>query len=387
MVEGKDLAVQRGEPVSDSRNTRLRVSCLRFDWPRPHRDSSVSDVYLNTSSCTSLIIMSFHEMAVSFDADGSIRTEVDDGLRLLMRFRRAFPFHSDPGSIDHIKEEDLYSPPCGPGNEYFFYWLEFPLKHLGRLKVGSTAPYRNACTQIDLFKGLLHKLLDPDLSLAEKIDLPWDQIQHFGAEKTIAKKILSVYDDTIIPVFITDHMLHFYRRVVGERMLPIGFGQLSVGRKYQVLMEGLLRAKNEDTVTRGWDNYYFMKFLYDAYPTAQAPVQQPSVDLETLRSNGLNDEPKSEQEVLFLFAHLHADLGFPSILKVQANFPDVIAVDDNRNPVKIEIEFRASHFLGHGHPTDGCDVVVCWEDDMGDSWLEQWPRVVSLREHLSSETS
>jgi len=29
----------------------------------------------------------------------------------------------------------------------------------------------------------------------------------------------------------------------------------------------------------------------------------------------------------------------------------------------IEFELQSSDFKSHKHPADGCDLIVCWEDD------------------------
>jgi hypothetical protein len=68
--------------------------------------------------------------------------------------------------------------------------------------------------------------------------------------------------------------------------------------------------------------------------------------------------------------------------RVQAGFPDCIAmqrVGGKERRIRIEFEFRSSNFRAHGHPTNGCDWIVCWEHD--------WPavppnlKVVELRQY------
>jgi hypothetical protein len=34
--------------------------------------------------------------------------------------------------------------------------------------------------------------------------------------------------------------------------------------------------------------------------------------------------------------------------------------------VKIEFEFASRNFVDHGHPVDGCDIIVCWVHN----WME-----------------
>ncbi|MFW9804248.1 MAG: hypothetical protein ACFFFC_16430 [Candidatus Thorarchaeota archaeon] len=57
-------------------------------------------------------------------------------------------------------------------------------------------------------------------------------------------------------------------------------------------------------------------------------------------------------------------------------------MDAKRNAVKIELEVRASNFLEHDHPPGGCDVVVCWEDDIGENWPHPKVKVMQLRDDL-----
>ncbi len=46
--------------------------------------------------------------------------------------------------------------------------------------------------------------------------------------------------------------------------------------------------------------------------------------------------------------------------------------------VTIEFEFKSSNFHVHGHPPNGCDIIVCWEHN----WAECPPEleVIALRD-------
>jgi hypothetical protein len=74
-------------------------------------------------------------------------------------------------------------------------------------------------------------------------------------------------------------------------------------------------------------------------------------------------EPLNEQGVVLLFGMLAKDLGF-MIETVQKGFPDCEAKrqigPDRWQRVRIEFEFESRNFLTHGHPTRGCDLLVCW---------------------------
>jgi hypothetical protein len=78
---------------------------------------------------------------------------------------------------------------------------------------------------------------------------------------------------------------------------------------------------------------------------------------------GLRHEPVNEQGVVFLFGMVAKELGY-MVEAVQAGFPDCEAkcqVGPNKyQRVRIEFEFESREFRDHGHPEDGCDVIVCW---------------------------
>ena len=84
---------------------------------------------------------------------------------------------------------------------------------------------------------------------------------------------------------------------------------------------------------------------------------------------GLRHEPVNEQGVVFLFGMVARELGY-LVEAVQAGFPDCEAkrqIDANRwQQVRIEFEFESRNFRDHGHPADGCDVIVCWRHNWFD---------------------
>ncbi len=98
--------------------------------------------------------------------------------------------------------------------------------------------------------------------------------------------------------------------------------------------------------------------------------------------------PVNELGVLVLFSMLAKDMGFV-IEAIGSAFPDCLA--RRRDPrsgrhlrVLIEIEFKSSRFVRHDHPTDGCNMIVCWEHD----WADCPPHieVISLREFLKTRS-
>jgi len=83
--------------------------------------------------------------------------------------------------------------------------------------------------------------------------------------------------------------------------------------------------------------------------------------------------PTNEAGVGVLFGAVAPDLGF-SILHVQEGFPDCEAmreIEPGRcRRERIEFEWQSRNFLRHLHPLDGCDLIVCWEDNWPDATVE-----------------
>jgi hypothetical protein len=84
---------------------------------------------------------------------------------------------------------------------------------------------------------------------------------------------------------------------------------------------------------------------------------------------GLRHEPVNENGVVFLFGIVARELGY-LVEAVQAGFPDCeakrqVAVGRWQR-VRIEFEFESRNFRDHGHPIDGCDVIVCWRHNWTD---------------------
>jgi hypothetical protein len=95
---------------------------------------------------------------------------------------------------------------------------------------------------------------------------------------------------------------------------------------------------------------------------------------------GLRHAPINEQGVVFLFGMVSYELGF-IVEAVHATFPDCEAKRciDERNQrwqrVRIEFEYKSRSFRDHGHDSNGCDLIVCWEHN----WSECPIEVVELR--------
>jgi hypothetical protein len=87
---------------------------------------------------------------------------------------------------------------------------------------------------------------------------------------------------------------------------------------------------------------------------------------EFLGFRAMSHAPVNELGVVFLFALVAGELGY-SLEMLVPGFPDGQAKRRVRGgrwePVRIEFEFRASHFQAHNHDPAKCDLIVCWEDD------------------------
>ena len=86
---------------------------------------------------------------------------------------------------------------------------------------------------------------------------------------------------------------------------------------------------------------------------------------EALNFRGLLHAPVNEQGVIFLFATLAADLGF-LIESLTQGFPDCEAkrrVGHTWERVRIEFEYESRNFRTHRHDPEGCDLIVCWQNN------------------------
>ncbi len=101
----------------------------------------------------------------------------------------------------------------------------------------------------------------------------------------------------------------------------------------------------------------------------KAPLKERITYGNPINFCSLRHEPVNEQGVVLLFGMLAKELGY-TIEAVQNGFPDCEAkrqIGPNRwQRVLIEFEFESRNFRDHGHPTDGCDVIVCWRHNWPD---------------------
>jgi len=97
--------------------------------------------------------------------------------------------------------------------------------------------------------------------------------------------------------------------------------------------------------------------------TRHVPLKDRATYGNPTHFRGLRHEPVNEQGVVLLFGMLAKELGYV-IEAVQTGFPDCEAkrqiAPERWQRVHIEFEFESRNFRDHGHPSTGCDVIVCW---------------------------
>jgi hypothetical protein len=71
-----------------------------------------------------------------------------------------------------------------------------------------------------------------------------------------------------------------------------------------------------------------------------------------------------ETMVVHLAGFLTPLFGWKTLL-VQEAFPDALYEDmSTHTRIRVEFENNTKSFLEHNHPASGCDVILCWEDNL-----------------------
>ncbi|MBX3007618.1 MAG: hypothetical protein KF816_06275 [Melioribacteraceae bacterium] len=87
---------------------------------------------------------------------------------------------------------------------------------------------------------------------------------------------------------------------------------------------------------------------------------------ELINFRGMVWAPVNEQGVVFLFGKIAHELGM-YVEVVRPGYPDCIAkryIGKGRwQEVRIEFEFKSSHFETHKHSKEECDIIICWSHD------------------------
>lgn len=314
------------------------------------------------------------------------KKDLEQAMKLHAEFLKQYPLREHPEKIEELTPEKIYNPGT---QDYFLGWIEFRLKSLGRISVGSALYAETARENPEKFKELLKVAVDGSLSIAEKIDAHWEDIRGFGGDKLVAKKIIfCYYPEEMLPIFKTEHLEHFARQLGADytrdayNIYGKSYNMLSTGQKCELLNSVLLRTFGcQDKALGVYETLLLARFLYETFPPQKRPFPVKRT-IEPLHSLGALFEPECEQEVVYLFSVLHRDLGFPYVLKIRSEFPDAVVIDRNRETKTIEFELRASDFIQHGHPRAGCDFIVCWENDLEEP-DESMPKILSLKEFIA----
>jgi len=331
------------------------------------------------------------EKAKAFDPNGKDKKKLKETLELVKKFNERYPWRFKPELIDSLTSKDLYNP-GHPG--YFFHWIEHKLQAFGHIYVGHAGVWENAADCLNEFKSLLKIAVDDTKSLYQKIDATWGNIKMWGGDRIYAKKIVNCfYPEIDIYAFKTEDLERFCEAVgISQSVIDNQsnsrygevYGELTIGKKYEILNGLLLDFKNSLEETKDWHNTYFAHFLYSTFHDRLAPRAAqltrgiPS-SFKPLIREGLLFEPRTEQEVLYIFARHHRELGFTYIKSIRpTEFPDVIALDDRGDEKKIELELFSSEFESHKN-SEGCDYIVCWINDTP-SPPPKWPQIIALKE-------
>jgi hypothetical protein len=240
----------------------------------------------------------------AYDKNGLMKHEVDNALGLLKQFRAKYPFAENPESIDSLKPDDIFKVNSEELGEFFRY-LEFYLKPLGHLTIHGTTVYLKIRDQLEDFKDLLYIAVDKKKSLAEKVDAPWEEISHMGADKHIAKKIIFCFNyesGEVLPIFSTAHLRHFVNKVVDLPSSPAK--NYSLGEEYAHLTSELLKEKNNLPITQPWEITYFARFLYNVYP----PPEREFTTLDLTEGRRSRHGETKEQTEMRAFAELLQEL-------------------------------------------------------------------------------
>jgi len=167
----------------------------------------------------------------------------------------------------------------------------------------------------------------------------------------------------ILPMLKSAHLNALYR-VPPERRLPVLEAAVSSGPLTASNIVRAARLDSRDHSLRDTRNpHNQVRLMQGARHEGGHTFGEP-IDFR-----GLRHAPINEQGVIFLFGMLARDLGF-LVEAVQIGFPDCEAKRTFRKGkwkrVRIEFEYESKNFLAHGHPFDGCDVIVCWRHN----WAE-----------------
>ena len=135
-------------------------------------------------------------------------------------------------------------------------------------------------------------------------------------------------------------------------------------------LAALLREKVSEMKPEIRDMMQHLVTAEERIPTAVQPPRQPprkgDIVGEPINYRGIVYAPLNEAGVILLFSRMMEDLGI-IYESSPAEYPDMIGrirTVRGFERVRIEFEFVSSNFFRHGHDPAGCDMIVCWENDI-----------------------
>lgn len=205
----------------------------------------------------------FQDSIHDFDINNEYQETIQRVNEKFQEFQRIFPFKENPHEIDSLKADDLYKIDF---NEYgdFFHWIVHELKDHGKIDFYPQV-YIEASKNLEEFKDLLYTTVDPEIALAEKVDAQWEKISGMGRDKILAKKIICCFDNNLLPIFSTNHLEHFVRKLYITVGYPSDYEGWTLGEKYEFLTTKLLEVKESLKESKNWGTIRFMRFLYYNY--------------------------------------------------------------------------------------------------------------------------
>lgn len=185
----------------------------------------------------------------------------------LARFTADYPFRDRPAEVGAVIRTSRDA-------EEFMRRLERDLGWLGAINLRSNRPIEEAGRKLELFRDLVARMVDPQLSVWTKIDGQWNIAGFGGENRQILKKIVNTYyPELTLPIFNTEHMEGFARYLrldkdsVSNEIYGRRYASLrGPGEIWHVLSEALIRERNENSHLKNEDNHYFMLFLYTMMP-------------------------------------------------------------------------------------------------------------------------
>lgn len=210
--------------------------------------------------------------AMEFENNTEAKDKSDKGLEELKGFLERFPFHEHPEQIDLLTPDKIYNPGTNEKKEAFLYYIEFGTKDVGALRVGHAGYAENARDNKEIFKSLLKKVVDKSLTIAQKVDAKWEDIQRWGKDKQTAKKIIFCYNqEKVMPIFSTSDLERFAKELnldyetKVQKLFNKQYKDSTLGERFEALNDLLLDYKNRQGSFKNWDNIFFMRFLYKTF--------------------------------------------------------------------------------------------------------------------------